>query len=88
VSWSWSTRSASSLSGSTARGQGGANRDLDILVVVPSGTHRRRVAQELYRRIDGLAVLFDILVATPDGLRKPFDVPSALAWAGSVVGNS
>ena len=41
------------LFGSAARGEMGPNSDLDILVIMPDGTHRRRTAQEIYRRMWG-----------------------------------
>ncbi len=56
--------------GSAARGEAGADSDVDILVVVSEGTHRRRTAQRLYREIRGTKVPFDILVATPGDLEK------------------
>ncbi len=48
----------------------GKNSDLDLLVVMPEGVHRRRTAQKLYREITGLGVPFDIVVATPNDLEK------------------
>lgn len=66
------------LFGSAARAQAGPHSDLDLLVVVPSGTHRRRVAQDIYRRIGGLGVAFDILVATPDDLRRHASNPGLI----------
>ena len=56
------------LFGSTARGETGKHSDIDLLVVVPEGVHRRRTAQKLYREIIGLGVPFDIVVATPKDL--------------------
>ena len=53
------------LFGSAVRGEMSPNSDIDVLVVMPEGIHRRRTAQFLYRRIRGLGVPFDILVATP-----------------------
>ncbi len=44
--------------------------DLDLLVVMPEGVHRRKTAQKLYREITGLGVPFDIVVATPNDLEK------------------
>ena len=35
--------------GSGARGQMGPDSDLDLLIVMPDGTQRRRTAQRLYR---------------------------------------
>jgi predicted nucleotidyltransferase len=58
------------LFGSAVTGEVRANSDIDLLVVMPEGVHRRRIAQFLYQRIIGLGVPFDILVATPDDLQK------------------
>jgi predicted nucleotidyltransferase len=54
--------------GPAARGEMGPDSDLDLLVVMPQGTHRRKTAQRLYRQMVGLGVPFDILVATPEDL--------------------
>ena len=56
--------------GSAARGEAGPNSDIDVLVVMPEGVHRRQIAQFLYNQISGLGVPFDILVATPSDLEK------------------
>ncbi len=58
------------LFGSSARGEEGADSDLDLLVVMPEGTHRRHTAQFLYRCTRGLGVPLDFLVATPGDLDK------------------
>lgn len=59
--------------GSAARGDFGAHSDVDVLVVMPDGVHRRRTAQLLYRRIRGVGIPFDILVATPTDLNRQKD---------------
>ncbi|MCL0070250.1 nucleotidyltransferase domain-containing protein [Dehalococcoidia bacterium] len=59
--------------GSAARGDFGAHSDIDVLVVMPDGVHRRRTAQLLYRRIRGVGIPFDILVATPTDLNRQKD---------------
>ncbi len=59
--------------GSSARGDSGTDSDIDILVVMPDGIHRRRTAQKLYRNIHDVKVSFDILVATPADLEKHKD---------------
>jgi len=61
------------LFGSAARGEVGPDSDIDLLVVMPEGVHRRRIAQLLYQNITGMGVPFDILVATPEDLRKHKD---------------
>ena len=58
------------LFGSRAREEAQSDSDIDVMVVMPDGTHRRHTAQRLYREIRGLGVPFDILVATPDDLAK------------------
>ncbi len=58
------------LFGSAARGEVGPNSDIDVLVVMPEGVHRRQIAQLLYNQISGLGIPFDILVATPKDLEK------------------
>lgn len=56
--------------GSVARGDSTVDSDIDVLVVMPDGVHRRKTAQLLYQGITNLGVPFDILVATPDDLEK------------------
>ena len=56
------------LFGSAARGEMGPDCDLDLLVVMPQGTHRRKTAQRLYRQMVGFGVPFDIVVATSEDL--------------------
>ena len=61
------------LFGSAARGDMRSDSDLDVLVVMPEGVHRRRTAQELHERLFGFPLLVDILVATPVDLEKHQD---------------
>ena len=61
------------LFGSAARGEKGGQSDIDLLVVMPEGVHRRRTAQKLYRKIKGLGVPFDIVVATAQDLEEHKD---------------
>ena len=58
------------LFGSAVRGEMGPDSDIDVLIVMPEGVHRRKTAQLLYREIRGLGVPFDILVTTPKNLEK------------------
>ena len=58
------------LFGSAARGQAGPESDVDLLVVVPDGTHRRHTAQRLYASIRHVGIPFDLLVATSSDLEK------------------
>lgn len=61
------------LFGSAARGDMKPDSDLDVLVIMPDGTHRRKVAQRLYRTIQGITIPYDILVATPSDLDRHRD---------------
>ncbi len=64
------------LFGSAARGDMGPSSDLDVLVVMPDGVHRRRTAQRLYRDLSGLGIAKDIVVVTETDLREFGDEPS------------
>lgn len=66
------------LFGSGARKETDAPRDIDLLVVMPEGTHRRRTSQTLYRQIRGLGVPFDVVVATPQDLENHKDNPGLI----------
>lgn len=61
------------LFGSAARGDMRVDSDLDILIVVAEGTHRRRMTKELYSRISGISAPFDLVVVTPSILEKNRD---------------
>lgn len=63
------------LFGSAARGEMGPNSDVDILVVMPDGTNRRKTAMQLYRDIRGIRIGFDLVVATPSILSKYATTP-------------
>ena len=52
------------LFGSAARGEGGRDSDLDLLVIVRGEVHRRALAQEIYRSLHGIPVPVDVVVAT------------------------
>jgi len=61
------------LFGSAARGETGSESDVDLLVVMPDGTHRRHTAQYLYEQMSGIGMPVDIVVATPTDLDKHKD---------------
>ena len=58
------------LFGSAARGQMGPDSDLDLLVIKSGVSHRRRLAQQIYRRLLGLTVPVDIIVVTPEDVTR------------------
>ncbi len=68
------------LFGSAARDQMGPNSDLDILVVMPDGAHRRRTAQAIYRQLPALGVAKDIIVVTESDVRRYGDEPSLVLY--------
>jgi uncharacterized protein len=66
------------LFGSAAKGNMGPNSDIDLMVVMPEGTHRRHTAQKLYRDIKGFKVPFDVVVATPSDLARYGNSPGLI----------
>ena len=58
------------LFGSAARGEMGPNSDLDVLVIMPDGTHGRKTAQEIYRHMWGFGFAKDIVVVTESDVRE------------------
>lgn len=66
------------LFGSAARGEWRPESDVDLLVVMPEGTHRRDAAGEIYYRVRGIMVPFDVLVTTPSDLEKHRDNPGLI----------
>lgn len=64
--------------GSVARDEQSIESDVDLLVVMPEGTHRRQTAQLLYRRLRGLPVPVDILVTTEVNLDRQKDNPGLI----------
>ena len=63
------------LFGSAARGSMGVNSDIDLLVVVPAGVHRRQTAQKIYRNMIGVGFAADIIVVTEDDVERYKDRP-------------
>ena len=64
------------LFGSGARGDLGPNSDLDLLIVMTDGTHRRQTEGRLYRELSGLGVAKDLVVVTESDVRQFADEPS------------
>jgi len=64
------------LFGSAARGTLGPHSDLDLLVIMPDGVHRRRTAQTLYRALSGLGVAKDVVVVTENDVEEHGENPS------------
>lgn len=57
------------LFGSAARGEMKPGSDLDLLVI-KSGAHRRKLAQEIYRNLLGLGQPVDVVVVRPEDIER------------------
>ena len=66
------------LFGSTARGEAGRSSDIDVLVVVEDGVHRRHTAQRIYRNLLGFGIPVDVVVATLSDLDQYADSPGLI----------
>ncbi|MCI0513783.1 nucleotidyltransferase domain-containing protein [candidate division KSB1 bacterium] len=66
------------LFGSTARGEAGVNSDLDLLIIMPDGTHRRNTARILYRVLNRLGIPKDLVVVTESDLHTYSANPSLI----------
>jgi predicted nucleotidyltransferase len=58
------------LFGSAAHGAMGPDSDLDLLVVVRDGVHRRRTAQAIYKSLRGIGFAKDVVVATENDVEQ------------------
>jgi len=70
------------LFGSAARGNMGPDSDLDMLVVVPNGSHRRVTAQRIYRQLADLGFAVDVVVVTEEDVSRYADTQ------GMVIGTA
>ncbi len=68
------------LFGSAARGSMTSDSDLDILVVMPDGIHRRKTAQTIYSNLTGLGISKDIIVVTETDIRDYGNNPSLVLY--------
>ena len=66
------------LFGSAAKGTMGPDSDLDLLVVVPDGTHRRQTASHIYSRLCGLGYPKDVIVVTEQDVKEYGENPSLI----------
>lgn len=61
------------LFGSHARGDALPDSDIDLLVVMPDGTHRRETMRYLYEHLPVIGIPYDILAATETDMEKHKD---------------
>lgn len=62
------------LFGSHARGDAGPESDVDLLVVLPQVTDKRKTAIEIRRALVSFPVSKDILVTTPEEIARRGDL--------------
>jgi len=58
------------LFGSTARGDRGPESDLDLLVIKSGDYNPRTVAADIYMKLYGVGQAVDLIVVTPEQVRK------------------
>ena len=63
------------LFGSAARGEMGPDSDVDLMVVMPEGTHLGYTAEHIYLSVRGVGIPYDVVVATPGDIEKHRDTP-------------
>lgn len=63
------------LFGSRARGDARPDSDLDVLVVMPSGTQKRETQVAMRRALRDLRAPKDILVTTPEEIERRGKIP-------------
>jgi predicted nucleotidyltransferase len=66
------------LFGSAARGEMGPESDVDLLVVMPEGTHRGHTEERIYVAVRGIRLPFDVIVATPSDLEAYRETPGLI----------
>ena len=69
------------LFGSAARGDAGPDSDVDLLIVMPDGTHRRKTAQGLYRHLWGTGLAKDLVVVTETDVKTHAQNPAMVIHA-------
>ncbi len=57
------------LFGSVAHGATNRHSDVDLLIV-KDGAHRRRLATSIYRSLRGVDAAVDVIVVTPDDVKR------------------
>lgn len=68
------------LFGSQARGNARMDSDVDLLVIMENGTHRRKTAVKAYQVLGTQGIAKDIVVITED------DVERYASLSGSIIG--
>ena len=74
------------LFGSAARGDARPDSDIDLLIVMPDGTHRRKTAQNLYRQLWGTGLAKDLVVVTETDIKEQAQNPAMVIQAALMEG--
>lgn len=64
------------LFGSAARGTMGPDSDLDLLIVMPEGVHRRKTSHKIFRALKGIGMSKDVIVVTEKDVAEHRNNPS------------
>jgi len=64
------------LFGSAAREEMSRNSDLDLLIVMPEGIHRRQTSRRIFQALRGIGVSKDIIVVTEQDVTEHGNNPS------------
>jgi hypothetical protein len=48
----------------------GPDSDLDVLVIIPPGIHRRKTARSIYRNLIGVGFAVDVVVVTEQDVER------------------
>jgi predicted nucleotidyltransferase len=64
------------LFGSAAREEMSRNSDLDILIVMPEGTHRRQTSREVLKALRGIGMSKDVIIVTERDVAEHRSNPS------------
>jgi predicted nucleotidyltransferase len=62
--------------GSAARGEMGPNSDVDL--VIKSGAHRRKLAEDIYMNLIRVGQAADVVVVTPEDVERYRDSPALI----------
>jgi len=74
------------LFGSAAEERMGRNSDIDLLIIMPDGIHRRNTARKIYRTLSGMGCAKDIVVVTENDVRDHRDNPAMVLHSALLKG--
>ena len=74
------------LFGSAAEGRMGRDSDIDLLIVMPDGIHRRNTAKAIYRTLSGMGFSKDIVVVTEGDVENLRNNPSVVIHPAITAG--